>query len=86
MLGASFKEYIINRYGLYNGASGAFKYVHCDLIFVSRYLTITLTMGSTFVSTFHGHFNVGGYIKMSIVENVLFFKNFFILMYSAFSM
>jgi hypothetical protein len=25
MLGASFKEYIINRYGLYNGASSAFK-------------------------------------------------------------
>ncbi len=48
----------------------AFKYVHCDLIFVFRYLTITLTMGSTFVSIFYGHFNVGGYIKMSNVENV----------------
>jgi hypothetical protein len=70
MLGASFKEYIINRYGLYNGASSAFKYVHHDLIFASRYLTITLTMGSTFVSTFHGHFNVGGYLKMSTIENV----------------
>jgi hypothetical protein len=34
MLGPSFKEYIINRYGLYNVVSSAFKYVHCDLIFV----------------------------------------------------
>jgi hypothetical protein len=50
MLGALFEGYIISRYGFYNVFGHDFKYIHCDLIDVLGYLTITLMVGSTFVT------------------------------------
>jgi hypothetical protein len=52
MLGVVFERYIINIYGSYDVPNNGFKYIHCDLIYASRYLTVTLTIGSTFVTIF----------------------------------
>jgi len=59
MFGACFEGYIVNMYGSTNVLGSGFKYMHCDLVDPLRYLTITLTIGSSFVSTFFLHLNVG---------------------------
>jgi hypothetical protein len=62
MLGVMFERYIISRYGSYDVYGGSYKYIHCDLTDTSRYFTITLTLGSTFVTIVFPQLNVGSYI------------------------
>ncbi len=62
MLGICFEGYIVNMYGSTNVAGSGFKYIHCDLANPLGYLTITLTIGSVFVSTFSPCLNVGSFI------------------------
>jgi hypothetical protein len=62
MLGAYFEGYIVSRYGFANVPRNWFKYIHCDLVDPLGYLTIILTIGSSFVSTFFLHLNVGSFI------------------------
>jgi hypothetical protein len=62
MLGAMFERYIVSKYGSYDVYGGDFKYIHCDLTDMSRYFTITLTLGSAFVTIFSPRLNVGSYI------------------------
>ncbi len=62
MLDAIFEVYIVNRYESYDFASNNFKYIHCDLVDVLRYLTIILIVGLAFVTTFFPRLNVGLYI------------------------
>lgn len=66
---------MVNIYGSYDVPSSGFKYIHCDLIDASRYLTITLTIGSTFVTTFYPCLNVGLYIQI-ITFGVTFINKF----------
>jgi hypothetical protein len=51
VLGALFEGYIISRYGFYNVFGHNYIYIHCDLIDALSYLTISLMVGSTFVTT-----------------------------------
>jgi hypothetical protein len=62
MLGAVFERYIVNMCGSYDVYGGGLKYIHCDLIDMPRYLTITLTLGSALVTIFSPRLNVGSYI------------------------
>jgi hypothetical protein len=64
MFGVCFEGYIVNMYGSTNVPRSGFKYIHCDLIDPLRYLTITLTIGSSLVSTFFPHLNVGSFIRV----------------------
>ncbi len=66
---------MVNVYGFYDVPSNGFKYIHCDLIDASRYLTIILTIGSTFVTTFSPCLNVGFYIQI-ISFGVTFINKF----------
>jgi hypothetical protein len=52
MFGACFEGYIVNKYGFADVLGSGFKYIHCDLADQIGYLTITLTIGSSFVFTF----------------------------------
>ncbi len=65
MSGAIFEGYIINMYDSYDVVSNSFKYIHCVLIDVLRYFTITLIVGLTFVTTFFPWLNVGLYIRLT---------------------
>jgi hypothetical protein len=65
MLDAIFEVYIASRYKSYDVANNSFKYIHCDLIDVLRYLTITLIVGLAFVTTFFPRLNVGLYIRVT---------------------
>lgn len=62
MLVAIFEVHIVSSYESYDVASSSFKYIHCDLVDVLRYLTITLIIGLAFVTTFFPRLNVGLYI------------------------
>jgi hypothetical protein len=64
MLGVVFKGYVMNKYGSYNVTRSGFKYIHYDLIDPFGYLTITLIIRFTFVTTFSPHLNVGSYIRI----------------------
>jgi len=59
MLGVVFEGYVVNKYGFYNATGSGFKYIHYNLTDPFGYLTITLTVGFTFVTTFFPHLNVG---------------------------
>jgi hypothetical protein len=53
MFGVVFEWSIVNMYENYDVVgNGVLKYVHYDLTYASRYLTIALTIDSTFVTTF----------------------------------
>jgi len=58
MLGGCFKGYIVYRYGSYDVAKNEFKYTHCDLTYQFEYMTITLTIGFYFATTFFPCLNV----------------------------
>jgi hypothetical protein len=75
MLGACLKGYIVNRYGYANVLGNGFKYIHCDLTDPLGYLTITLTIGSSFVFTFSLRLNVGSFIWVLNFEVI--FRNMF---------
>ncbi len=62
MLGVVFEGNVVSRYESYDIPNNGFKYIHYDLINVLKYLTITLIVGSTFVTTFSSCLNVGSYI------------------------
>jgi hypothetical protein len=62
MLGVCFEGYIVSMYGFANVLGSGFKYIHCDLANPLGYLTIILTIGSIFVSTFSPSLNVGSFI------------------------
>jgi hypothetical protein len=63
MFGAYFEGHIISKYGsVVDVPKSGFKYIYCDLIYPFGYLTITLTIGSNFVSTFSSRLNVGSFI------------------------
>jgi len=62
MLGACFEGYIVSKYGFANVPTSGFEYIHCDFVDPLGYLTIILTIGSSFVSTFFLHLNVGSFI------------------------
>jgi hypothetical protein len=62
MLGVGFEGYIVNMYGSVDVLGSGFKYIHCDLTNPLGYLTIILTIGSSFVSTFSLRLNVGSFI------------------------
>jgi len=64
MFGACFEGYIVNKYGFANVPRSGFKYTHCDLANPFGYLTITLIVGSSLVSTFFPHLNVGSFIRV----------------------
>jgi hypothetical protein len=64
MLGAYFEGYIVSKYGSADVPRSGFKYIHCDLADPLGYLTITLTIGSSFVSTFSPCLNVGSFIQV----------------------
>jgi hypothetical protein len=65
MLDAIFEVYIVSMYESYDVANSNFKYIHCDLIDVLRYLTITLIFDLAFVTTFFPQLNVGLYIRVT---------------------
>ncbi len=53
MLGVVFEWSIVNMYENYDVVGNGFlKYIHYDLTYASRYLTIALIVDSTFVATF----------------------------------
>jgi hypothetical protein len=64
MLDAIFEVYIVSKYESYDVANNSFKYIHCDLIDVLRYLTFTLIVGLAFVTTLFPQLNVGLYIRV----------------------
>jgi hypothetical protein len=59
-----FCNYILNKYGFYDVPSNVFKYIHCDLMSVFGYYTITFIVGSTFVNLLFGHLNVGAFVQI----------------------
>jgi hypothetical protein len=65
MLGASFDGLIINQHKFNDVSNNGYKYIHCDLVDVSGYMTITLTFGSSFVIAFSNMLYVGYFVKMS---------------------
>jgi hypothetical protein len=65
----------VNKYGYYNVVGSGFKYIHYDLLHPFGYLTIMLTVGFAFVTTFSPHLNVGSYIQ--IVNFNVTFRNKF---------
>jgi hypothetical protein len=75
MLGVVFEGYVVNKYGYYNVVGSGFKYIHYDLIDPFGYLTIMLTVGFAFVTTFSPRLNVGSYIR--IVNFNVTFRNKF---------
>jgi hypothetical protein len=52
MLGASFDGLIMSQHEFNDVPSNAYKYIYCDLVDVSSYMTITLIVGFGFVTTF----------------------------------
>jgi len=53
MFGVVFEWSIMNMYENYDVVGNGFlKYIYYDFTYVSRYLTIALTVDSTFVTTF----------------------------------
>jgi hypothetical protein len=75
MLGVVLEGYVVNIYGSYDVPSSGFKYIHCGWIDDSRYLIVTLTIGSTFVITFSPCLNVGLHIQI-ITFGVAFINKF----------
>jgi len=53
MFGVVFEWFIVNMYENYDVVGNGFlKYIYYDLTYASMYLTIALTVDSTFVATF----------------------------------
>jgi len=75
MLNGCFAGYILSRYGSYDVVGSGYKFIHCDFIDKVRLLTITFTIGATFVTTFSPCLNVGSFIQ---VQNfIVTFQNRF---------
>jgi hypothetical protein len=62
MLSGCFKGYILSRCGSYDVVGSGYKFIHCDLTYKVGFLTITLTVGVAFVTTFSPPLNVGSFI------------------------
>jgi len=75
MFGVYFEGYIVSRYGFANVPRSGFKYIHCDLVDPLGYLTIILTIGSSFVSSFFLHLNLGSFIW--VIDFGVTFRNKF---------
>jgi hypothetical protein len=75
MLSIVFEGYVVSKYGSYDVLGSGYKYIHYNLTDHLGYLTITLIVGSAFVTTFFHHFNVG--LNIKIVNFGVTFKNKF---------
>jgi hypothetical protein len=75
MFGACFKGYIVSRYGYVDVLGSGFKYIHCDLVDLIRYLIIIITIGSSFVFTFYPRLIMGSFIP--VLNFGVTFKNMF---------
>ncbi len=75
MFGASFEGCILSHCGLCDVVGSGYKYIHCNLSDPSNFMTITLTIGSTFFTTFSPQLNVGSFVQMSNFGGM--FKNKF---------
>ncbi len=62
MLGASFEGCILSHYGSCDVVRSGCKYINCDLTNPSSFMTITLMVGSTFVTKFSPQLNVGSFV------------------------
>jgi hypothetical protein len=60
MFSAYFEGYIVSMYGFVVVSRNGFKYIHCGLLNLIKYLIITLTIGSNFVFIFSLNLNVQG--------------------------
>ncbi len=62
MLSGCFECCILSRYGSYDVVGSGYKFIHCDLTYKARFLTIALIVKATFVTTFSPLLNVGSFI------------------------